>query len=123
MNTQREMFETWQLDSGRTDPMYLVYSEKDNRYALNNVQSDWDSWQAAIAAQEDNKLSWQPIKTAPKDGTRIIIFSERRGAREARFYRENEEGAEWFDVIVGGGPVTHFYDATHWMPLPQEPNK
>lgn len=65
---------------------------------------------------------WQPIETAPRDGTRILIYSERRGVREARFHGGDvDHGFCFYDSIVGGGPLTVFYDVTHWMPLPPPP--
>lgn len=65
--------------------------------------------------------AWLPVETAPKDGTRILLLSERYGVREARFYRDNLEGTDFYDVMIGGGPLTIFYDATHWQPLPPAP--
>jgi hypothetical protein len=72
--------------------------------------------------EKGRKMEWQPIETAPKDKERVLIFSERRGVREARFYCENSDGTVWYDTMVGGGPMTIFYDATHWMPLPAPPS-
>ena len=64
---------------------------------------------------------WQPIYSAPKNKKRVLIFSEKRGVRVARFYYENSDGTVWYDMMVGGGPMTIFYDVTHWMPLPAAP--
>jgi hypothetical protein len=70
-------------------------------------------------------IAWQPIETAPKDGTRILIYSH--GAYvahwepEACFYQfEKKPGWQIFDCEDG------FYScatdtATHWMPLPEKP--
>ena len=67
-------------------------------------------------------VEWQPIETAPVDGSRILINTERRGVREAKFYMGNpDDGFCFYDNMVGGGPMTIFYDATHWMPLPEPP--
>ena len=64
---------------------------------------------------------WRPIETAPKNKDRVLIFSEKRGVRGARFYHENSDGNVWYDTMVGGGPMTLFYDATHWKPMPKPP--
>ena len=57
---------------------------------------------------------WQPIETAPKDGTYVLLYEPRNDDHdyEIGFF----ECSEWF------GP-DHIYtiDATHWMPLPEPP--
>jgi hypothetical protein len=63
---------------------------------------------------------WQPIETAPKDGTYIVLrlFHRLEGAAIGR----------WFDFgqVIHG--VTGYWTAnatqvepTHWMPLPEPP--
>ena len=74
---------------------------------------------------------WQPIETAPKDGTRILVY----GKYIWYDYEENSEVgiicAEWAweDCYKTEGnwlsiTVNHYVDyvyPTHWMPLPSEP--
>lgn len=65
-------------------------------------------------------MEWQPIETAPKDGTAII------GAWDSKIF-ENR----WFihPVIFENGIWIHYWDQdedhvlypTHWMPLPEPP--
>lgn len=73
---------------------------------------------------------WQPIETAPKDGTRVLLY------RESRF--------EWTRIIVGQWDTERFANkprpywthdlerltgktearattVTHWQPLPEPP--
>jgi hypothetical protein len=61
---------------------------------------------------------WQPIETAPKDGTRVIIFYSGDNfwdVCEARY--TDAEG--WGDP--NGCEWSCFADVTHWMPLPDPP--
>lgn len=72
-----------------------------------------------------NANEWQPIETAPKDGTAILVcFSphyETNGflpiAVRWRTFHPNAEGKETFRDHAG-----HKVDRiTHWMPLPPPP--
>ena len=76
---------------------------------------------------------WQPIETAPKDGTPFLTFSQdahaapREGALGhkstpmlvmSQMYCDDEpqpvdEHGDWHDF--------HGYIPTHWMPLPEPP--
>ena len=61
---------------------------------------------------------WQPIETAPKDGTRVLAFC--RGEWHVMLW---EDGAGWavrsdaLDGFVG----IEGHDPTHWMHLPEPP--
>lgn len=66
---------------------------------------------------------WQPIETAPKDGTEILLF-------ELQCYDEPyiatgiwhrwDGGERWLPAVYGGAR-TDYFDPTHWMPLPDAP--
>jgi len=67
-------------------------------------------------------LDWQPIATAPKDGTAVLgYFPGRRGyvARQdvVPIHWSGWGGGVWEDVN-GGKPSA---EPTHWMPLPDPP--
>jgi hypothetical protein len=54
---------------------------------------------------------WQPISTAPKDGTWVLLYSQHDGIRIGNWDR-----IEWADD--GDGVAL---EPTHWMPLPEPP--
>lgn len=68
--------------------------------------------------------SWQPIETAPRDGSRILVWSARTGRTNV---------AKWDDDSFAKHPKPYWelesyrtMDArqrqpTHWMPMPAAP--
>lgn len=60
--------------------------------------------------------TWQPIETAPKDGTRILMTNKNRAlsigrwVTPGRFYRKYE------------GWSVNLTNPSHWMQLPEPPN-
>jgi len=88
------------------------------------AESNRDEWrklyQDTLAAQQ-----WQPIETAPKDGTAILVYDEGAALVTWEVYRRHqEEHADWClmdswqDEQGGYSTVNH---PTHWMPLPEPP--
>lgn len=77
---------------------------------------------------------WQEIKTAPKDGTPIILAVPLRmegqyGVGEGRWIdasAANEVGWWWAGESPGdytGEPIHSYHGwATHWMPMPPPPS-
>jgi hypothetical protein len=77
---------------------------------------------------------WQPIETAPRDGTRMLW-----GGRFRAF--DKNPGGQWTEEIFSWGTIlsnrTHYQwlsstiyppehwnvDWTHWTPLPKPPNE
>lgn len=71
-------------------------------------------------------MNWQPIETAPKDGTMILAWCEHINAK----YAKNAVAEGWAGPVVanwinhnGGGWTWHGLAGqfTHWMPLPEPP--
>ena len=69
-------------------------------------------------------MNWQPIESAPKDGTGLLVCWDCTPNPDADFPFDgyalatwNAEDEEWNDD--GGGSL--FADPTHWMPLPEPP--
>lgn len=65
-------------------------------------------------------MDWQPIETAPRDGTVIIVPGGIAYWRERLNHWEGPAG--WY-TITGfdwpGRPI--LWDVTHWMPTPEPP--
>ena len=70
-----------------------------------------------------NAPAWQPIETAPKDGTRIIMLTEHGYHRVVigRFFAWDAGVSGWetdsYRVLTGDD------EPTHWMPLPPAPGQ
>ena len=77
-------------------------------------------------------MEWQPIETAPRDGTDIIIAEIRFKNSKADYgeidigsWEEDRNGADefgdsYFCWMSNYGRVE---EPTHWMPLPPPPGK
>lgn len=76
-----------------------------------------DALEAALSAQVQDVAGWQPIETAPKDGSEILALWKRSQIQS------NGYGVVWFE----DGSWREFdyeclvSDPTHWMPLPSVP--
>lgn len=60
-------------------------------------------------------MKWQPIETAPRDGTRVLIYNG-EDVLEARYCFgcwQDPVYSEWMGDVAG--------KPTHWMPLPEPP--
>lgn len=64
-------------------------------------------------------MEWQPIETAPKDGTAILLWP--------CWSDEIVYAGKWYDGKVKNAWVTQWGNQalpgkiTHWMPLPEPP--
>ena len=62
---------------------------------------------------------WQPIETAPEDGTPVLIFSAKHGKNHKSpvaldFYHFRRDGWAYGGWYAIDNP-------THWMPIPEPP--
>lgn len=67
---------------------------------------------------------WQPIETAPQDGTRVLVGSFGRttkpGLMAVDWYRTDARPSK--HGYIGWGLFNkEFFPATHWQPLPEPP--
>lgn len=73
-----------------------------------------DLVRVGASIQSKQEPAWQPIETAPKDGTRILVVCE-LGVIESNIA---QSGSFIYKHLSGSGsPV----EPTHWMPLPKPP--
>ena len=59
---------------------------------------------------------WQPIATAPRDGTTILVYEP--GFFQTAAWESDEFRAGWTNAYS-----SWLGDITHWMPLPEGPRK
>lgn len=80
---------------------------------------------AASAHAADGLGAWQPIETAPRDGTEVLVcrrYEDGHAEYAVAYCYEDDDG--WRDIgDIGwagmqGGPDNQ---PTHWMPLPTPP--
>lgn len=62
---------------------------------------------------------WQPIKTAPKDGTRFIGGEPNNYARTRIYWWSHPQFRKFGNGWAFEGDK--LYNPTHWMPLPPPP--
>ena len=93
-----------------------------------NVRHNVGWWIAQEAARrESQKDIWEPIQTAPKDGTPILARYEWQGESRLMVIRRHKEHPWWMadhDSYIkhDDSKDTHRnFGFTHWMPLPNPP--
>ncbi|WP_077961686.1 hypothetical protein [Ensifer adhaerens] len=106
------------------------------RLARMNIAGGYDgpsSWEAMLAAAPSAPDGWQPIDTAPRDTTSIIIAVPTKDydghiVGEAYFDPEHYEDGDWWWANTDhgdyhGGPISeiNFHGPSHWQPLPAPP--
>ena len=78
----------------------------------------------------ENRQMWQPIETAPKDGSYILAYDSESESIDVVFWHDGAEGLggkrkvmEWCVKDSYGDEQGGWFDsrATHWMPLPEPP--
>ena len=91
----------------------------------------FDKW-----LEQQAHCGWQPIDTAPRDGTWILLTGGRCGDESAYPDTLRTVSAQWTNELNGeinkklerwqfawndGGYDGEYSDPTHWMPLPEPP--
>ena len=70
-----------------------------------------DKTHTRLKKMKTKPQQWQPIETAPKDGTYILALDINKNIFHVLW-------SDYWMTVWGFSEV----DATHWMPLPPEPN-
>ncbi|WP_257803316.1 hypothetical protein [Burkholderia glumae] len=119
-------------------PLPCEWSERDGKFMDAGVQLAWFAWNKALAASPAPAIPavhWQPIETAPKDGSMILMWVHANRHlidEDGNPYEENfatVDFGEWKEFgehggafIAYSGPHGDGADGiTHWMPLPVDP--
>ena len=75
-------------------------------------------------------MDWQPIETAPKDGTAVLVYGKTEksfsgapymGVREFRREWWIEPNISAYDLDDDLRGDSSYNELTHWMPLPPAP--
>ena len=64
---------------------------------------------------------WQPIETAPKDGTWILAINAAKNPGRQHVVHYSERWGNHYPWVTGSAPMDFVAGVTHWMPLPPEP--
>lgn len=67
------------------------------------------------------EMTWQPIETAPKDGTKILGYDD--GDILVMVFETDQDGAGGWYIELSERAYTDVpeWTPTHWMPLPEPP--
>ena len=89
---------------------------RDRSYHYNETDYCYQMWKRAMQQSEQRiaeleaQTQWQPIETAPKDGSHVLVLSS-DGVSISRSVLSELHGHHW-DGVIG---------VKHWMPLPKAP--
>lgn len=115
---QRQMAEAKSLRQEGHDP------PRDDLYMWPTPEHT-DEWKAAdrlTSLEAELVRRWQPIETAPKDGTNVVLASSER-VTFGRWLDNSQTRWPWEGWITPDGPwgPKATKAPTHWMPLPEPP--
>ncbi len=60
--------------------------------------------------------AWQPISTAPRDGSPIMAYCPKERRRKTRLVRS--AAATLWQIVLRDGQTGRFCHPTHWRPVP-----
>lgn len=71
-----------------------------------------------------NCTTWLPIDSAPKDGTKVDLWSDVHGRITDSYYSHREDGWVMWSLDIWGRITEDLIgnsQITHWLPLPPPP--
>ena len=74
-------------------------------------------------------MQWQPIESAPRDGTYILLLMVDGNVEKGYFQKSKYNAFHGFFIVNNGDYTDGGYgsdykcEPTHWMPLPTPPQK
>ena len=110
-------------------PNIIRYLVEQNKWTeltnhIMDLQSRVGLLEVLLADQE-----WRPIETAPKDGTKVLVYDESYGLPQKAWFGKDHFDEEHEGWLFGDGddyscglyftPI----NPTHWMPLPKPPTR
>jgi hypothetical protein len=116
--SERAEFEKWARS------LNVNVSDRDDGgdYYWPFAQAAWQAWQARAALSAPQDSGWQPIDTAPKDGTRVLIalWAWNQPNTERLYYWAEFCEGEWCEP---DNLDIQYFAPTHWRPLPPPPGE
>jgi hypothetical protein len=83
---------------------------------IDEIENALDAKDKRIEALEAG--GWQPIETAPKDGTEILGIQYHGRFSDPGIVRWDDSDQEWWDM-----DADQYGFPTHWQPLPATPSR
>lgn len=92
--------------------------------ASNAVLGAWIPVSVSLPERDAWVLVFEDDNDNPQDAAiGRMLNSFRQKVTPAKLLSIDSEGyGDWYLCYVGGGPVRHTRNVTHWMPLPEAPN-
>lgn len=107
-------FNQAKYEAGAGVPLQPSYN--DLLWLSKKLEKERDQLKQQLSTTHDERREeWQPIETAPKDGTYILAYEPEIGVHKAsyRYLGQYDYGFRIFG--------SHGFNPTHWQPLPQSP--
>lgn len=84
---------------------------------LNHNTNEVPASQAECGSPNHGAFSqWQPIETAPRDGSFVLVCQSRNGIIRTAHWADT-----WDHWAIASGAMSYISGVTHWMPLPAPP--
>lgn len=114
---------------GETSVMEFGYKHQigDTIHTVTDWGNIWKHFEAELstlttALENARKDAWQPIETAPKDGSTVLLHSpdvKHEGGVMLGYWTDFGDGDPNWTAIQTEYPIDA--EVTHWMPLPEPP--